>query len=131
MKTLEWKEPPPRANSDTQEAIAQLQANPGRWARVQKEVSSSAASQKWKNLGCEATHRKVESADGKPRYDVYARWPEPKKPAAQDSAKLAAVGSPHQARNHPPAPRQTAPVAESPDPGLNKYLEERRRRNGA
>ena len=41
-------------------------------------MAPSPATAPWLKLGCEAVYRKSE--DQPKKYDVYARWPEPKKP---------------------------------------------------
>lgn len=96
---LEWKQPPPenrRPPSRHDTVIAQLQANPGEWARVARDMSSSGAKQGWIARGCEAITRRAETK-GKGFWDVYARWPEPD-PTAEDIAKNLAADPPEQVK---------------------------------
>ena len=84
-----WKEPPPLVSSEKAATLAELQKNPGRWALVQSRYKSTSGTTAWKKLGCEATHRRSETATGNsPEYDIYARWPEakPGKPAPAATA---------------------------------------------
>jgi hypothetical protein len=143
MFEMIWKEPPPLVSSEKAAALAELQKNPGRWALVQSRYKSTSGTTAWKKLGCEATHRRSDTATGNsPEYDIYARWPETKaagssKPLPLPVGKAAvekaiitgtALKPPAPAIPKPDAvqPEPATPVAS--DPGLDKYLEKRRAR---
>lgn len=91
MVEIIWKEPPPAVNSEKAAILAELQKHPGRWALLGKDKSSSAAADPWKKLGCEATYRRTNPGEKKPKYDVYARWPEKPTPKASPVPAPAAV----------------------------------------
>lgn len=127
MVEIVWKEPPPAVGSaETAEILAALKANPGKWAQVKKGMKSSTGYTTWKKLGCEAVARRDDAGT---LWDVYARWPDAKTarptpaPAARPTQTPASRPAPVATR---PAP--ATPPAHTPDPGLNKYLENRRAR---
>lgn len=75
--TVEWKDIPVRpVKQKTRVAliVEQLQAHPGRSARVARNVKSSSATATWRNHGCKAEVRQAE--DDPKLHDVYAWWPE-------------------------------------------------------
>jgi len=69
--TLKFTDSPPpgRAKFDLAPILAELKANPGKWAMVEKIKSTNQAT-KWRAHGCEATIRK--NGDG---WDCWVRWP--------------------------------------------------------
>ena len=79
---IQWEEPPASrrgANRPviTEELIAELAANPGRWARIGD--FSVALSTQWKHKFPEleiVTRTAPNSPQGKPRRTIYVRWPE-------------------------------------------------------
>ena len=123
MVEIVWKEPPPAVGSaETAEILAALKANPGKWAQVKKGMKSSTGYTTWKKLGCEAVARRDDAGT---LWDVYARWPA-KTPPTVPTYPAGARGPATPAPARPKA-AATAP-AHTPDPGLNKYLENRRAR---
>lgn len=141
MVEIKWQDPP-AALTLHDSIVAALKNNPGRWALVGEDKSSSSAGAKWSKSGCETKLHRKTAADGKPQYDVYARWPEkvlplPTGKAAAPTGKAAvekavATGT----ALKPPAPAIAKPDTIQPepsppvvsDPGLNNYLEKRRAR---
>ena len=75
---LEWQEPPAADQAIIDMILAQLQNNPGRWARLLKGVSTTSHVSKWLKLGAEAKHVRVNPGESPARYDIYARWPQHK-----------------------------------------------------
>lgn len=81
MSPIVWQDPPPsRSNTPKWRSavIAELKQHPGAWALVEPGKSSGSYAYLWRRKGCEATSRLVRPADGKPCFDIYARWPETK-----------------------------------------------------
>lgn len=101
MVEMIWKEPPPAVSSEKAPVLAELQKNPGRWALVQTRYKSSSGATAWRKLGCEAAHRRVESADGKSMdYDIYARWPEAKTGTAKTASRCQSLEGPGGGEGH-------------------------------
>jgi hypothetical protein len=130
MVEMIWKEPPPAVSSEKAPVLAELQKHPGRWAMVQPDRSSSGAAAPWQKLGCQAKASRKNPGETPAKYDVYARWPEGKTGSAKTAAAVAnAVASGTALK--PPAPQVPKAEPVQPvvsDPGLNKYLENRRAR---
>lgn len=78
MVEIVWKEPPPAVSSKYAAVLGELRKNPGRWALVVPAATSSGAYTAWKKLGCETRTARVNPGESKPRYEIYARWPEPR-----------------------------------------------------
>lgn len=118
MVEIIWKEPPPAVNSEKAAILAELQKHPGRWALLGKDKSSSAAADPWKKLGCEATYRRTNPGEKKPKYDVYGRWPEAKSRDGMASASRVAerVVAPAGTQPQPPRPSSGGTY----DPGLGR-----------
>ena len=74
---LVWKDPPSarsyRARKDYTAVVAELRANPGRWALI-FENASAGMSMTLKRRGLQT--RTVQVSAKPNRHDVYARWPE-------------------------------------------------------
>lgn len=136
MVEIIWKEPPPAVSSEKAAILAELKKHPGRWALVQTRYKSTSGTSPWKKLGCEATHRRADTTEGKStEYDIYARWPEgaTAAPAARADPKAAvakAVATGTALKPPAPAPprRGSAPVVPANDMGLSKFLADRRAR---
>lgn len=78
---IEWKESPPRPSrieSQNAAILAELKKNPGRWALLLPDRSSSGAGGGWKKLGCEVVSSRKNPGEEKAKYDIYVRWPERK-----------------------------------------------------
>lgn len=74
MIAIDWKEPPAAVLLTATELVAaELKANPGRWARVAKDLKSKRAAP-WKKLGLEVVTAPAES--DATLWDVYARAPQ-------------------------------------------------------
>jgi hypothetical protein len=92
---LVWEEPPAgqygRGKAgEVDRTVEVLKKNPGKWARVEDEATSSSAVVKWKKRGCDAIARGLPKEKGKGyRYAIYVRWPEPKAPDPKELAKKA------------------------------------------
>lgn len=74
--TVDWKEIPMRPirqKSRVKLIVEELQKNPGRSARVARNVKSSSATATWRHHGCVAQVRQAE--DDPALHDVYAWWP--------------------------------------------------------
>lgn len=89
---INWKEPPPRPSrieSQNAAILAELKKNPGRWALLLPDRSSSGAGGGWKKLGCEVTASRKNPGEEKAKYDIYVRWPVKKQeyPLASEVAK--------------------------------------------
>lgn len=83
---LEWRDPPTPAAAAYEPILRELRARPGKWARVQKDRSTSNGAASWAKLGCEAKAIRANPGEKPPRYDIYVRWPalpqpEPKRPS--------------------------------------------------
>lgn len=75
MTEIKWQEPPTDGRSgdaNLTRVLAELRANPGRWALVYEGVHASRASYIKARPGFEATSRK--SATVQRRCDIYARY---------------------------------------------------------
>ena len=77
---IEWDEPPAQAvrgrgaSKDFDAIVAELQANPGRWAIVAKDAKRNVET--WKRRGCEVEFRKSgQTETGVVTGTLYARWP--------------------------------------------------------
>jgi hypothetical protein len=134
MVEMIWKEPPPAVSSEKAAILAELKKNPGRWALVQTRYKSTSGTAPWKKLGCEATHRRAETTEGKStEYDIYARWPGGASAAVKteskaDVSKAIATGTALKPPA-PPLPRaRAASVPPANDMGLSKFLADRRAR---
>lgn len=79
MVEIKWQDPP-AALTLHDSIVAALQKNPGRWALVAEDRSSSSAGTPWTKSGCETKVHRKNPGDAKAKYDVYARWPEETKP---------------------------------------------------
>lgn len=139
MVEIVWQDPPAR-NKDSkyqyQQIIDELKKNPGRWALVVPEWSTSVAPSPLKKAGCETTTR-FNGKDAK-TWSVYARWPEKqpdkaappaavKRSAGKEAVdKAIATGT----ALKPPANANLAQktIVENDPGGLNKYLAGRRAR---
>lgn len=76
MVAVEWKEPPAHAvMTGRDQLVALLKRNPGRWARVKRDLKSKTGTATWKKLGLDAVAAPAESDATK--WDIYARAPEP------------------------------------------------------
>jgi len=74
--TVVWEEPPMTTTTKRtawQDTLEQLQAHPGKWARVAEGHKYPNAATTWRKRGCEARAAKPE---GSTLYTVWARWPE-------------------------------------------------------
>ena len=74
---LVWKEPPPqrsyRERKDLATIVAELHANPGRWALIYENASAGCCrTLKRRGLQVRTVRVSVEGAT----HDIYARWPE-------------------------------------------------------
>lgn len=100
---LKWTTPPPskkgKRETKYQPLIDQLKDKPGEWALV-IEGKTAASARPFQKAGCEVTTRTIE---GQPKniVDIYARFPEPEKPAQAAPAKKAAAKKPTTARRKP------------------------------
>jgi hypothetical protein len=72
---LEWQDPPTADDLVVNMILAQLQNNPGKWARICRDRSQTALVAKWQKLGCDARHHRTNMGTTPARYDIYARWP--------------------------------------------------------
>ena len=147
MVEIKWQDPP-AALTLHDSIVAALKNNPGRWALVAEDRSSSSSGMPWNKSGCETKVHRKNPGDGKPKYDVYARWPEKvlplpqgvsKAPAAAPKApvgkatveKAVATGT----ALVPPATPAAKQVSTAPKPandmGLQSFLEARRARGAA
>jgi hypothetical protein len=74
--TIEFKNPPVSRGrgvaEETQLIIDALQARPGEWALIKRDVSTASASAWNKREGFEARASSIGKPKGK--WDVYARW---------------------------------------------------------
>jgi len=152
MVEIKWQDPP-AALTLHDSIVAALKNNPGRWALVAEDRSSSSSGTPWTKSGFETKVHRKNPGDGKPKYDVYARWPEDWKPA-QAKANEAAAKSPAPAATPkaaagkttvekalatgtalvPPAataPKQAPAPKPANDMGLQSFLEARRARGAA
>lgn len=71
--TLNWEDPPAEmrgGRASLAPLIAELKANPGKWALVRVDASA-AAGEGFKKKGCKVTRRKV----GDNKFNIYAMWP--------------------------------------------------------
>ena len=93
MVEIIWREPPPSISSEKAEVLAELQKNPGRWALVQQDKSSSGSAAPWQRIGCQARAHRKNPGEMVRKYDVYARWPD----ATAGAANTAAAASPSKA----------------------------------
>jgi hypothetical protein len=78
MPEMLWEDPPPTtakklAQERNEAVLRELQAHPGKWARVATSTYIGVANT-WERAGCEVTRRTV----GPSKYNVWARWPEEK-----------------------------------------------------
>lgn len=135
MVEMIWKEPPPAVSSEKAAILAELKKNPGRWALVQSRYKSTSGAAPWKKLGCEATHRRADTTEGKStEYDIYARWPEEAAPPAGKADQKATVakavaGGTALTPPPPPLPRRAGPPAPPPADaagGYTKFLASQR-----
>ena len=150
MVEIKWQDPP-AALTLHDSIVAALKNNPGRWALVAEDRSSSSSGTPWTKSGCETKVHRKNPGDGKPKYDVYARWPEkalslpqgrtaapaatpkvaPTPPAKGAAAKAVASGT----APTRPAPAVTSQGSPAPKPandmGLQSFLEARRARGAA
>lgn len=124
---IEWAEPPAEAFSNSRNGlvIAALKQRVGQWARLKVGSKTSAPANTWKKLGCEAVAHRTNPGENPPTYDIYARWPEPKKVPTPTQA---AVASGHALQ---PAPGALRPKASGPDPfGVGAYTAAQRAARG-
>lgn len=94
---INWKEPPPRpTRMESQNAaiLAELKRNPGRWALMLANRSSSGAGGGWKKAGCEVQSCRNNPGEEKPKYDIYVRWPEQKPDKPRPASLSPASGLP-------------------------------------
>lgn len=134
MVEIIWREPPPSISSEKAEVLAELQKNPGRWALVQQDKSSSGSAAPWQKIGCQARAHRKNPGEKVPKYDVYARWPE----AKTGTAKTATATGPSKAPAvekaistgtalKPPAPVTRAPLpAPKASGGYSQFLANQR-----
>lgn len=129
MVELVWQDPPSRRGGigkDYSRVIDELKANPGRWALVIKDMKTTAAPAAFRQAKCEATTRR--NPDGK-TWSVWVRYPATPAPVVRRDAGTAKKPSTavSEVDTTPPVlPRTGAPVVD--DPGLSRYLAERRAR---
>lgn len=137
MVEIIWKEPPPSISNEKAEVIAELQKQPGRWALVQQDKSSSSSAAPWQKIGCQAKAHRKNPGEKVPKYDVYAGWPEAKasKPASATPPKPLPVGrvAVEQAVStgtaiKPPAPAAPRPSLPAPKAsgGYSQFLANQR-----
>lgn len=128
MVEIKWQEPP-AALTLHDSIVEALKKNHGRWALVAEDRSSSSSGTPWNKSGCETKVHRKNPGEGKPKYDVYARWPEEKKPlpvgrqAAVPAAKAAAAGT----ALTPPKTTLPAPKASG---GYSQFLANQNQRRG-
>lgn len=120
---LEWMDPPAIKHrvSRSQRVLAELQKNPGSWARVAKGLKSGGCQSNWIKLGCEAVSRANPSEEN--RWDVCARWPAETKPAGNPTPS--AQGRDTTADHTPPAsvtPNVTAALPRAGDGAPGKLI---------
>lgn len=117
---LVWKEPPPRRSGVSAAydgVIEQLKDNPGKWALVTDEWSTSAAPAALAKAGCEVTCRRIKDSNPK-KFEVYARYPEPnpvadpKSPGKAEVKKAISAGT----ALKPPPGAPAKPKAKEPAP---------------
>lgn len=77
--SIEWEDPPsvgqgrPIGTGKWKALAAELREHPGKWALAGTySYHNTEGLTKLKNLGCEATSRKISLGE----YRLYARWPE-------------------------------------------------------
>jgi hypothetical protein len=73
---LEWMDPPSPAQAAYEPVLRELKARPGKWARVQKDRSTTSGTASWAKLGCEAKAHRTNPGEKPAKYDIYVRWPE-------------------------------------------------------
>jgi hypothetical protein len=136
MVEIKWQDPP-AALTFHESVVAALKKNPGRWALVVEDRSTSSAGTWWKKFGCETKVHRKNPGEAKPKYDVYARWPEQVLPLpmssrakpAKDAVAIAVANGTALTPPPPPLPRKGNPVpAPANDMGLGKFLADRRSR---
>jgi len=116
---LEWAEPPAADDAIKQGILAQLQANPGRWACIVKDRSSTTMAADWMKLGTEARAVRNNPQAKPPRYDIYVRWPSNKPPTVSNAVREAAAKA--SALN---GSTGVKPIAHTPPP-VGGYLSQR------
>ncbi len=110
--TVEWKQPPASAFlSERDQMVEDLKAQPGRWARVKKDMKSKTGIGVWKKAGLEAVTAPAESDPA--LFDYYARAPET--PAA---AVTAAPPAPAKAKKAPLVTQRVAKARDLPASSL-------------
>ena len=119
---LEWQDPPAADEAIITNILAQLQNNPGRWARISRERSQTALVTKWQKLGTEARHVRLNPGESPARYDIYARWPKDK-PATVPNAVRDEIAR----KTAGPAPTRTQQAVQqgralTPAPATGGYL---------
>ena len=118
MVAVEWKEPPAEVVLSARDRlVALLERNPGRWARVKRDLKSKTGTATWKKLGLDAVAAPAESDSS--LWDIYARAPEvtdaqrAERAAALKTRSAAAPGpGPAPTKRSKPAP-SAAPAAEA------------------
>jgi hypothetical protein len=93
MVEILWQDPPPKVDSRHAATLAALKANPGRWALLLADRTSSTAGTAWKKLGCEVEVSRKNPGETPPKYDVYARWPDSPAPKPAPLARPAGPDS--------------------------------------
>lgn len=85
---VEWRAMPERKQdkkkSRVTRVVEELKKNPGKSARVARNVRSSSATATWRSHGCVAQVRQAE--DDPILFDVYAWWPNPEPPTKKDES---------------------------------------------
>jgi hypothetical protein len=84
---LEWQDPPAAEDMVIQGMLAQLQNNPGKWARIIRDRSQTALAQKWLGFGCDAKAVRLNPGETPAKYDIYARWPQNKAATVPNSIR--------------------------------------------
>jgi hypothetical protein len=129
---LEWKTPPSADQEIIDTILAQLQNNPGEWARICKDRSTTNLVSDWLKMGCEAKHVRANPGTSPARYDVYARWPKDK-PATLPNTLRAEVAKTTASKTPPSAIREAVATGHAltpaprtpPVPRTGNYLADR------
>jgi hypothetical protein len=119
MVEIKWQDPP-AALTRHDSIVAALKNNPGRWALVAEDRSSSSSGTPWNKSGCETKVHRKNPGEGKAKYDVYARWPE-KKPLPVGRAVAGAAAKPATTGTALIPPRATLPPPKASG-GYSQFL---------
>lgn len=128
MVEIKWQDPP-AALTHHDSIVAALKNNPGRWALVAEDRSSSSSGTPWNKSGCETKVHRKNPGEGKAKYDVYARWPEEKKPLPVGRAVAGAAAKPATTGTALIPPRATLPAPKASG-GYSQFLANQNQRRG-